>query len=195
MEEYIKNRIKLGETYNSIKVGLKKVYPDFDLRKFSPVYRKLYNEVKNVRVLNAFPDVPESIDISNRAKKIWTVLWHSFQQKDQIIKIDEFMLAAYCEEMALYYDCIDVINRDGPIFMANEKVKLTEDPETGAVTETRSGGYPQQRPEVGIKNKAIANALSIEKRMGINLGSRLAMNLGKKEESKDPIYELLKEVS
>lgn len=121
-------------------------------------------EVINIAIVKEAP-----YKLTDEGSEIWNKFWQSKAEEIEILTIDYFNLAAYCEEMALYYRCRMFVRKNGLTYSPNKK----------------SQAYKVQYPEVSIGNKAFANAQSLCAKLGLSPLDRKKLNMGTNVKSKD----------
>jgi P27 family predicted phage terminase small subunit len=87
------------------------------------------------------------------AKKFWNRNYHRFQRWGILTEADVPAFELLCETVAEYYECYDIIKKEGYTF-------------------TTPNGYHQQRPEVAIKRKARTDMENMLLQFGCTPASR-----------------------
>lgn len=139
---------------SEIKKLVKKKFPKFDLRTYSKIRKKLTETL--VVGIDRIKEPPAKL--SERAKEIWRQFWASKSKDIQVLPMDYHLIAAYCTEVAIYYDCREYIAQNGYTFKTPKN-------------------YIAHRPEVSIGNQALKNMESIAKEFGFSLKSRKALDM------------------
>ena len=63
---------------------------------------------------------PPYEDMTSDGLVIWNKFWQSKSEDLILLSIDYFSLAAYCEEMALYYRCRQFVKKNGLFYYPNK---------------------------------------------------------------------------
>lgn len=108
--------------------------------------------------------------INNYANDEWLKVTRILSNLGMLVETDTSVLLAYCNEIGTYFACIDILKKGGFTFAT-------------------PNGFEQQRPEVLIANKALANAIKLSDKFGFNPAARTKIEAPTKQE-KDPFDEI-----
>ena len=127
---------------------------------------------KEVVDLNIIKTPP--IKLSKLEMLIWEQAWRTKPAELTWTANDHFPLVAYCKSYALYFECQEYIKKNG-------------------LKEQTSNGNNIQIVEVGAGNKALANALSLSKVLGLSPldKNRLRLKAKEKRMLDDPFSEVV----
>ena len=112
--------------------------------------------------------------LNDRAKSIWFSLVDELEAVGVLTSVDQADFAAFCEAYEEAQACSRFINEHGLTF------------ETGT-------GYLQQRPEVGIRNKAWDRVDKFGAQLGIGAAHRSRIEVKKREGEDNPLADILAE--
>lgn len=94
--------------------------------------------------------------IDEEAKKEWKRIIKEFEENDDLKTFDLKALEGYCQSYSRWKQCENVL-------------------QTAGLTFTTPNGYVQQRPEVAISNKALAEMRAWTKELGLTPAARARM--------------------
>lgn len=104
-------------------------------------------------------EIPEAPPEMNAiAKREWNTICSYMLERGDLKPIDLTMIAAYCTEMATYYDCLRIIDEQGRWHAANN-------------------GLQAQRIEVSIGRNSILTAIKIAVQLGITARERKSLEI------------------
>lgn len=109
------------------------------------------------------------------AKKEWKRVVKELVEKEEIKAIDTKALEGYCQSYSKWKECERILQEEGYTF-------------------TTPNGYVQQRPEIAISNKALAELRAWTKELGLTPASRSRMNKNKKISNIENIDEEMDEM-
>lgn len=98
---------------------------------------------------------PAWLDVE--AKKEWKRVIKELETDEGLLEIDLKALEGYCQSYSKWKLCEEILQREGYTF-------------------TTPNGYVQQRPEVAIANKSLADMRAWAKELGFTPASRSRMN-------------------
>ena len=126
--------------------------------------RILPNEMTPAKV-RGLPVPPEAVRQTEGAELIWYGKVRELKRLGMITVLDMEELATYCIEMATYFACILIVNREGRYYGEEGQMKRT-------------------RPEVTDAREALDRAFKIGQRFGFNPSDRgrIAMPEPKEED-------------
>jgi P27 family predicted phage terminase small subunit len=110
-------------------------------------------EIINIDIVKEPP-----YELTKGGLNLWDKLWQSKPKEIEFLSIDLFMVAAYCEEMALYYRCRRFVKKNGLFYYPNKETKGGESKQQ----------YKVVHPEVAIGNNAFKNAQSLSSKLGLS---------------------------
>lgn len=157
VKKFISNLMIKGTLSKDAKPLVKSRFPEFDMRKFPRVWRES-TELQNTRVIDIDRIKKPPYDLTDEGLELWIKFWQSKKKEIEIISVDHFMLAAWCEEMGLYRRCRNFIRDNGLKY------------------ETDKGNWVQY-PEVSTGNNAINNAKAIAMQMGLSPMARKKLGM------------------
>ncbi|MCE6992090.1 phage terminase small subunit P27 family [Dyadobacter sp. CY323] len=142
-------------------------------------------------VLEFAPKAPGVL--SRDGKKVWDSVTQELAVLKMLHRVDLELLAAYCNEMATYWDACKAIKKEGAVIRPAKKesitIKLTKEgnPE---IAKPENEGYPIQNPWVSIRNTALKNAQGLANQFGFTPAARARLRVEPPQE-KDPLDEIL----
>lgn len=95
--------------------------------------------------------------LDEEAKREWKRIVGELEQNGELKFIDLKSLEGYCQSYSRWKQCENILQTEGLTF-------------------TTPNGYVQQRPEVAIANKALAEMRAWTKELGLTPASRLRMS-------------------
>lgn len=116
------------------------------------------------------PQCPKWLD--PEAKKLWKQLIPELERLGLMTIVDGVAFAGICQRYATWVKCEKYLKKNG----------LTFETDTG---------YIQQRPEVAISQKALADVRAFMTEFGLTPASRARINIKPDEGKEDPIEALL----
>lgn len=119
--------------------------------------RYLENEMKATTV-NEVPSAPEYLN--EKGKTEWTLVATELYNKGMLHLVDVALLSAYCNEMGMYLEAAEVINKEG------------------SVERTYRNGKPsgsKLKPELKIARDALAAALKLATQFGFTPSARASI--------------------
>jgi P27 family predicted phage terminase small subunit len=122
----------------------------------------LTNEMKPP-ALNDVEEKPFGL-VNDFAQKEWLKVTGILKGLGMLHECDTSLLLAYCNEIGVYFDCMDKVRTVGYV----EKSKAN-----GMII----------RNEMRIGNQCLANAIKLADKFGFNPAARTKIDMGKKEEN------------
>lgn len=118
----------------------------------------LRSKRKNAVRVEAEPPICPT-ELSERAKVEWKYICPLLAANGLLTKLDRAVLAEYCEAYALWLKMVEILA---------EKDSITFETESG---------YAQQRPEIGIMNKAAERMMKAGDKLGLSPSARSGINV------------------
>ena len=124
--------------------------------------------------------IPEEVDyldvdgklLNNFANDIWLKLNRNLAAIGMLNEIDQELLMSYCNEMGLYFDCMDKVKNEGYITLS---------PANGEII----SNY------LKIGNTALSNAIKLSDKFGFNPAARTKIEMPNKKENDKGLSDLL----
>lgn len=66
-----------------------------------------------IPVIQEIPRPPSALTTSG--KRVWRLIVESMIRMGLFMEMDTFMVAAYCQEMGIYNDCMKEVKKNGPV--------------------------------------------------------------------------------
>lgn len=120
--------------------------------------RTLENEME-VEKINFVPEAPDFLNSFGRAE--WLTVATELQGKQMLHLVDLALLAAYCNEIGIYLECSEKVNKEGAI-------ERTYDAE-GRVRASK------MKPEVVMARNSLDRALKLATQFGFTPSSRASI--------------------
>ncbi len=120
--------------------------------------RTLENEM-TVEQINFIPEAPDFLNDYGAAE--WSTVATELQSKNMLYLVDLSLLAAYCNEMGTYLECMEKVNKEG-------KIERTFDAE-GRVRASK------MKPEVILARNCLDRALKLATQFGFTPSSRASI--------------------
>lgn len=130
--------------------------------KGNPSHRPLPKGEPQPRI--AMPAMPAHLN--EAAQKEWHAVVHKLHRSKMVTEIDGELLGLYCLELATLKKAQAIIDRKG-------------------FTVTTPSGYRQQRPEVGIVNRALEHVLRYGAHFGLTPASRSRIQIKQDTDEED----------
>jgi P27 family predicted phage terminase small subunit len=133
--------------------------------------RSVKNEMMPA-LLEYAPSAPPSLPKDGR--KVWDSVCDELIRMQMLHRVDLELLAAYCNEIAAYWDAQKMVKKQGSVL----------------TLESKNGPYTKQNDWVAIRNTALKNAQGLANQFGFTPSARARINFTPPDPT-DPLEDLL----
>jgi P27 family predicted phage terminase small subunit len=134
--------------------------------------RTLENEMQ-VEQINFIPEPPDYLNEFGRME--WQTVACELLEKQMLHMVDLALLSAYCNEMGIYLECYNKINKEGAIERTYDK--------DGRLRASKA------KPEIAMARNALDRALKIAVQFGFTPSSRASIPQPEINENKAEDYD------
>lgn len=119
--------------------------------------------------MDGLPSIPDAIAGNKRACELWHPTVATLYDLGLLSVVHLPSVAAYCIEMARYYEAYEIVESEGPVDIAQS-------------------GYRMPSPWVGIGNKALDMAMKLGAKFGLYPVDAMKISAPRKSDNDDGMF-------